>query len=192
MLDKFKSAGGTRLTVDISNIEKAGDFRVHDPQKNITITAQQLINAAGPFINDIASMLGTELPVYNTLQQKIAFEDTAGTIPRQMPFSIDLDAQSIDWTEEDKLLLADSDEHSWLTREMPGAIHCRPDGGDRGRWIKLGWAFNNQPAAAERSPALLDSFPEIALRGAARLNPHSKPTTASYLAIPITMVASTP
>ena len=57
---------------------------------------------------------------------------------------------------------------------MPGAIHCRPDGGDKGRWIKLGWAFNDHRANPQREPALLDTFPEIALRGAARLNPALK------------------
>ena len=57
---------------------------------------------------------------------------------------------------------------------MPGAIHCRPDGGDDGSWIKLGWAFNETPAAATSTPALYDHFPEIVLRGAARLQPALK------------------
>ena len=174
MLDKFRSAGGRRLTANVSGIEQTGEFLVRDRQNQTTIRAPQVINAAGPFINDVAAMLGTELPVHNTLQQKIAFEDTAAAVPRQMPFSIDLDAQTIDWTDEEKQLLADCDEFSWLTEEMPGAIHCRPDGGDKGRWIKLGWAFNDRRANPQREPALLDTFPEIALRGAAQLNPALK------------------
>ncbi len=88
-----------------------------------------------------------------------------------MPFSIDLDAQDIAWnTEERELINADPDL-SWLTSTMPGAIHCRPDGGDQGNRVKLGWAFNSDITSPEISPELLSAFPEIVLRGAARLNP---------------------
>ena len=54
-----------------------------------------MVNAAGPFINRIAGMLGQSYPVTNIYQQKIAFEDTRNAIPRDMPFSIDLDAKNI-------------------------------------------------------------------------------------------------
>ena len=174
MLDRFKQAGGVTVTAQVSSIESAEGFSLRTEQADTTIQAEQIVNAAGPFINDIAKMLGTSLPVSNTLQQKIAFEDKANVIPRKMPFSIDLDAQQIDWTEDERQLLLDSDEHSWLTTEMPGAIHCRPDGGDNGTWLKLGWAFNNTNAMATRQPELMDSYPEIVLRGAARLNPSLK------------------
>jgi glycine/D-amino acid oxidase-like deaminating enzyme len=51
---------------------------------------------------------------------------------------------------------------------MPGGIHCRPEGSS---WIKLGWAFNETPSAASWESALEDCFPEVVLRGAARLHP---------------------
>ncbi|MDH3701471.1 MAG: FAD-dependent oxidoreductase, partial [Alphaproteobacteria bacterium] len=65
-------------------------------------------------------------------------------------------------------------ELGWLTEAMPGSIHCRPDGGDHGNWIKLGWAFNDTPSQECLEPVLNDNFPEIVLRGAARLNPSLK------------------
>jgi hypothetical protein len=46
------------------------------------------------------------------LQQKIAFEDRACVIPRVMPFSIDLDAQFIDWSEEERALLLGDAEYA--------------------------------------------------------------------------------
>ncbi len=119
-------------------------------------------------------MLGVDLPVFNTLQQKIAFEDVAGAIPRHMPFSIDLDQQEIDWTGEERELLLAEPEFAWLAQTMPGSIHCRPDGGDDGTWVKLGWAYNDQPETETWDPPLDDQFPEIVLRGAARLNPALK------------------
>ena len=119
-------------------------------------------------------MLGVELPVYNTFQQKIAFEDHKGVIPRSLPFSIDLDGQRIDWTDEERELLLTDPDFDWLAGDMPGAIHCRPDGGDHGKWVKLGWAYNESPAKVSWEPQLDESFPEIVLRGAARLNPALK------------------
>jgi len=174
MLQSFKQASGKLINADVSGIDVNNGFEIHAEQSNIAIKAERIVNAAGPFIKEIAAMLSVELPVHNTLQQKIAFEDSAKAIPRQMPFSIDLDAQYIDWTDEERELLAESGEHEWLTRELPGAIHCRPEGGDKGSWLKLGWAFNNSPAEPVRTPELMDAFPEIVLRGAARLNPKLK------------------
>lgn len=174
MLSRFKEAGGLRVTARVVNIDRTSGFVLSTDQPDTRIKAEELVNAAGPFINDIARMLGTDLPVSNTLQQKIAFEDTSGVIPRQMPFSIDLDAQQIDWDNNERELLAQTEEHYWLTQELPGAIHCRPDGGDNGKWIKLGWAFNSTSVEAKHEPELMESFPEIVLHGAARLNPSLK------------------
>lgn len=174
MLECFKADGGIRVTGKVESIDKTNGFHAHLVDPESTLRAHRVVNAAGPFINDVARMLGTRLPVKNVLQQKIAFEDKAAVIPRNMPFSIDLDGQLIDWDEEDRALLARDPDFAWATREMPGAIHCRPDGGDRGTWVKLGWAFNDLAVKPTMTPKLSDTFPEIVLRGAARLNPSLK------------------
>jgi len=174
MLQQFKAADGQQLTGEVTSITQGDDFHVCLKDESRTIYAQRIVNAAGPFINKIANMLGESLPVVNTLQQKIAFEDTAGLIPRNMPFSIDLDEQLIDWTTEEKALLTEDQNLTYLTQQMPGAIHCRPDGGDNGCWVKLGWAFNNVSVAPNLQPDLFEQYPEIVLRGAARLNPGLK------------------
>ena len=174
MLEYFKNNAGEIIRAEVAAIEHSGAYKLHTTDKNLLVKAERLVNAAGPYIKQIAAMLSVDLPVNNILQQKIAFEDTSGTIPRGLPFSIDLDAQHIDWTEEEKSLLSQSAEHLWLTNELPGAIHCRPEGGDNGSWLKLGWAFNNTTQDPSRTPGLMDSFPEIVLRGAARLNPSLK------------------
>lgn len=119
-------------------------------------------------------MLGVDLPVYNTFQQKIAFEDRKGAIPRTLPFSIDLDGQQIDWSDDERAMLLEDPDFARLAEEMPGAIHCRPDGGDNGKWVKLGWAYNEAPAEATWKQPLDGNFPDIVLRGAARLNPRLK------------------
>lgn len=176
MLEGIRECGGRVTAGKVVSIEKGTNFRLaletSDGRKEIQ--ADILVNAAGPFAESVAAMLDISLPLSNVLQQIIAFEDREGAIPRDMPFSIDLDEQTIDWSAEEIELLRADPETAWLTETMPGAIHCRPDGGPQGRWIKLGWAYNQTSTAPERTPTLDDGFPEIVLRGAARLNPALK------------------
>ena len=176
MLEAYREAGGKRMTGTVKDIVHSDHYSltVNTADGNKTIKAGKIVNAAGPFADEIAEMIGVELPLHHTFQQKIAFEDKASAIPRDMPFSIDLDSQLIDWSDEDRTMLLEDRDYRWLAEEMPGAIHCRPDGGDNGTWLKLGWAYNEAPATASRDLPLNDQFPEIVLRGAARLNPTLK------------------
>lgn len=150
------------------------DLAVETAEGTIKVGAERILNAAGPFASHIASLVGVSLPLANVPQQKVAFPDPAGAIPRDLPFTIDIDPQHIDWTDEERdLLLSDPDSARFASR-MPGAIHCRPEGGDHGNWVKLGWAYNSYAAPACRSLNLDPRFPEIVLRGAARLHPALK------------------
>ena len=176
MLDYLKSVGVKRLVGEVCNITQQGGYQVEveNSSGTETLVADQVVNAAGPFADKVAKMLDVDLPVYNTFQQKIAFEDREGAIPRTMPFSIDLDGQKIDWFDEERDMLLEDPDFAWLAGDMPGAIHCRPDGGDAGKWVKLGWAYNETPAKATWEQQLDENFPDIVLRGAARLNPALK------------------
>jgi glycine/D-amino acid oxidase-like deaminating enzyme len=144
---------------------------VKGEEASSVVRADVMVDAAGPYVAEIAALLGETLPITNVFQQKIAFEDVRVVIDRRMPFAIDLDGQVIDWTDEERALLADDPATRWLTEPMPGAIHCRPDGGERGKWIKLGWAYNKQPSQPTADQPTDKNFPEIVLRGASRLNP---------------------
>ncbi|SNT76880.1 NAD(P)/FAD-dependent oxidoreductase [Paracoccus seriniphilus] len=176
MLDYLNSVGVKRVIGEVRDIAHQDGYQVElaTPSGNSTLTADQVVNAAGPFADRIAKMLGIDLPVNNVFQQKIAFEDRKGVIPRSMPFSIDLDGQKIDWTDTERDMLLEDPDFAWLAGDMPGAIHCRPDGGDNGKWVKLGWAYNETPATATWEQQLDENFPDIVLRGAARLNPALK------------------
>jgi glycine/D-amino acid oxidase-like deaminating enzyme len=178
MLDHLRSYGARRVHGRVADIkiEAEGGFTILIKGSSDVgpLRATKVINCAGPFAAEVALMLDEDLPLFNVVQQKIAFEDVLKVIPRRMPFSIDLDGQVIQWTEEERALLASEPETAWLTQAMPGAIHCRPDGGDAGTWLRLGWAYNEKPQAASWEIPLDDRFPEIVLRGASRLNPGLK------------------
>jgi glycine/D-amino acid oxidase-like deaminating enzyme len=176
MLEEFRARGGALHRARLVGVDCGSGFRLRldtseGPQ---SIRSEILVNAAGPYVGEIAGMLGETIPVSTVFQQKIAFEDTDAAIPRQMPFAIDLDAQTIDWSEAERAVLREDAATAWLAQTMPGGIHCRPDGGERGKWIKLGWAFNRTPSSPSTTPPLAEHFPEIVLRGASRLNPALK------------------
>ncbi|GAA6208835.1 FAD-dependent oxidoreductase [Cognatishimia sp. WU-CL00825] len=185
MLEYLKEQGLTRIVGDVEGINHTDGYAISLCGGEIPVVhAEKIVNAAGPFAKEVAEMLGVSLPVHCTFQQKIAFEDRQKAIPRTMPFTIDLDGQTIDWSDEEREMLLQEPEFSWLAQAMPGAVHCRPDGGDNGTWLKLGWAFNEEPTRPSWTPELMDNYPEIVLRGAARLNPSLK---AYYGQLPRTM-----
>lgn len=173
LLERIRAHDGKVIAGRVVAIERASgfDLTVKGEEATSLVRCDVVVDAAGPSVGDVAALLGESLPVSNVFQQKIAFEDVQGVIRRQMPFAIDLDGQTIDWNDEERSLLAGDASTRWLVEPMPGAIHCRPDGGEGGRWIKLGWAYNAQPSQPATDLPTDPHFPEIVLRGASRLNP---------------------
>jgi glycine/D-amino acid oxidase-like deaminating enzyme len=177
MLQKIRGLGGGVIRARVVSASRTTPFALDlqsEGGERMTAAADIVVNAAGPQVGKVAALMEESLPVSNVFQQKIAFEDTQATISRQMPFSIDLDGQTIDWNEQERELLAEDPATAWLANPMPGAIHCRPEGGDRGKWLKLGWAFNTTPSEPSDDLPYNPNFPEIVLRGASRLNPSLK------------------
>jgi len=176
MIEYLREAGVEFEFGDVISIEKSNGYAVE--YKNVdrvqTVRSDVVVNAAGPFAKDVAKMLGVKLDLFNIYQQKIAFEDNQHLIPRDLPFSIDLDSQFLDWSSDERELLSEDEETSWLLDCMPNATHCRPDGGITGNWVKLGWAYNQTPDFDCQTQKTDTSFPEVVLRGASRLQPSLK------------------
>ena len=181
MLEQTRSLGGRFCHGEVTHVTKNAGYslRVKTADETKAVHADVLVNAAGPFVKTIAAMLGAELPVSNVYQQKIAFQDKLAAIPRDMPFTIDLDRKSLAWTEEEREMLRSEPELAWLGDVMPAGTHCRPDGGVRGQSVKLGWAYNERASEPQRDlanePAIDPQFPEIVIRGASALLPSLTP-----------------
>ena len=180
MLEEIGNAGGKRLSASVRSIEVGRKFsvEVEGPIDIEQIKADVLVNAAGPFAGKLSAMIDVELPIENVYQQKIAFNDRKGAIPRKQPFSIDLDAFEFDWSDEERAMLSEDAATSWLTERLPGGTHCRPEGGDSGTWVKLGWAFNRNVSEPQEDlanePQMHPQYPEIVMRAASRLIPSLK------------------
>lgn len=171
MLEQFKAQQGVRLQGTVTDMVHHNGFSLQVAQgsESVTVRSQYVVNAAGPCASEVSDLLGVSLPLENVLQQKVSFEDTLGVIPRDLPFTIDIDDITLDWTAEEHAALAQDADMQRFTVPMAGAIHCRPEGS--GKWVKLGWAYNQTPGAAVREPVLDAEFPEIVIRGASRLHP---------------------
>jgi len=176
MLETIRAAGGRVRRAAVKSIEVHAPFRLglHNGEGVSTLRADRVVNAAGPFFGQIAALIGEVLPISCVFQQKIAFEDREGAIPRDLPFTIDLDGQELDWTKDEREVLASEPGAAVLLRPMPGGIHRRPEGGDGGRWIKLGWAYNTTPNDPDGEPPIDPNFPDVVIRAAVRLSPALK------------------
>jgi glycine/D-amino acid oxidase-like deaminating enzyme len=173
MIESIRAAGGRLIRGDVESIESGSAFTlgIRTAEGMKSLQAARVVNAAGPFIGDVARMVGEDLPVKCVFQQKIAFPDTRHAVPRDMPFSIDLDGQVLAWSDEDREILAGDESTRHLVEPMKGSIHCRPDGPPSGTWIKLGWAYNERATDPHAEPPVDPQFPDTVIRGASRLNP---------------------
>lgn len=143
-----------------------------------TMKAQKLILASGPFINNHANMLNHDLPIYNTKQRKFVFTDEKEIIPRDMPFTIYADNQYLDWSTEEKQLMADDPEYQWLLDEFPAGLHIKPEGRNQ---IKMGWAYNQKPEQPAWQEFEDNEFVNIVMKGAIRFIPE----LSAYEDIPV-------
>lgn len=186
MRQRIKDAGGRQLRATVRGIDAGGHFKieVETDGGDQLVEAEMIVIAAGPFAKRLAAMIDVHLPIDNVFQQKLAFDDNAGVIPRQLPFSIDLDKIDLDWTEDEIELLANDDKYAGLLDSQPGGVHCRPEGGDHGSWVKLGWAYNRKTSEPQQDlanePLLDPQFPEIVVRAASRLQPSLKRYSESF------------
>lgn len=173
MLERVRAAGGALVKGEVRAIASGSGFTLDldADGASVVVKASRVVNAAGPFVRRVAAMLGEALPVKCVYQQKISFPDELGAVPRDMPFSIDLDGQTLAWSEEDRALLAEDPATRHLVEPMRGGIHCRPDGAVEGNRVKLGWAYNDHAADPIGEEPVDPQFPDTVLRGASRLNP---------------------
>jgi len=184
LLSKAKKAGVRVIQASIDAIEdEPAGFKLSlSGNADISLLeTEKLVLTPGPFINEMAGMLGITLPVESILQRKFIIPDVKKTIPRDMPFTIFADPQYLQWTDEERALIEEDPEYGWLLDEFPAGLHIKPEGTSN---IKLGWAYNRDPESPQWETADDFDFPNITLRGASRFIPALKP----YVDVPPTPI----
>jgi glycine/D-amino acid oxidase-like deaminating enzyme len=175
LLSKARNAGVKLVQATVEAIENhAAGFRL-TLSGNLDLASletEKLVLTPGPFIDELANMLGIALNVESILQRKFIIPDVQNIIPRDMPFTIFADKQFLQWSDEERELIQHDPEYDWLLNEFPAGLHIKPEGAGN---IKLGWAFNNtaEPPQWETSDDF--DFPNITLRGASRFIPALQP-----------------
>ena len=137
----------------------------------VRIEAPVFINAAGPCLKEVGSMLGVDLPVHTELHLKVTFKDPLGAVARDAPLLIWTDPQSLPWEAAERQVLAEDEETCWLTETFPSGVHTRPEGGEDSQTILILWEYQTKVMDPVWPPPLDEQYPEVALRGIATMLP---------------------
>jgi len=162
---RFESA---RVTgVDVANGRVKG-VRLSSGER---VDCPIFINAAGPYLGEVGTLLGIDLPVHTELHLKAAIKDPLGVVGREAPLLIWTDGQSLPWEEEERATLAEDDETRWLTESFPSGVHTRPEGAAESQTILMLWEYQTKVMEPVWPPKMDEQYPEIALRGLAAMLP---------------------
>jgi glycine/D-amino acid oxidase-like deaminating enzyme len=170
MLERAIEHGARLLAGEITSVEtdnlRVAAVRVDDRR----IVTPAFVNAGGPMLNDVAGMVGETLPVSSEVHLKTAFADSAGAVPRDAPMVIWNDPQEIDWTPDERTLLAESDRHD-LAGTLPPACHARPEGGAESQWVLGLWEYHRLVQQPTWPLPADDLYTEAVIRGLTRAFP---------------------
>jgi glycine/D-amino acid oxidase-like deaminating enzyme len=145
--------------------------RIQTEEATIRVSTNAFVIAAGPLLKEAGALIGVDLPVFNELHGKIAFNDPAGIIPRDVPLMIWTDPAFLPWTEEERDELVGSDRTKWLLDEFPGGVHFRPEGGTGSQTILALWTYDIKPQEPVWPPVFDPEYAEVVLRGMAVMIP---------------------
>jgi glycine/D-amino acid oxidase-like deaminating enzyme len=175
LLDQARMHDVRLLEGRVSDISvKSGqvtDVLIHSNSGDSRLQTRTFINAAGPFIGQVGKMLGVELPIFNELHGKIAFNDTFDIVPRDVPMMIWSDPMRLPWLKEEREDIAADKEGRWLLEEFPAGVHFRPEGLGHSPILLMLWTYDVEAQQPVWPPTFDPAYPEIVLRGLTRMVP---------------------
>ena len=178
LLEQAKAYGVRYIRGEVTGVNvlegAVQSVKVTRDTETFTITTSKFVNAAGPLQNQIANMLGLELPIINERHMKLYFNDHLGVIPRNAPMLINLDEVHLPWSLEEHEVLESDDSTRWLLGSFGSGAHCRPEGGDSSSNVLILCNYHTE-ATEPTFPIVHDpEAPEIALRAMSVLVPGLK------------------
>jgi len=158
-VERVQTTGGRVSAVEVSGV---GGTQL--------LSTPRFVAAAGPRLKAVGRLLGVELPVLCERHGKITFDDAVGAMPRAAPLTIWADPVRLPWSDDERAALADS-EHRRLLDALPAGVHGRPEGAGDSRSVLLIWTYDAEPVEPTFPVAFDPTYPEIAIRGMARVIP---------------------
>ena len=175
MLEQAKAHGAKLVSGKVTDVVREDSHiqavEIEQDGAKIQIATQTCIIAAGPLVRQAAAMIGVDLPVFNELHGKIAFEDTLGIIPREAPLMIWNDPVHLAWTDEEREELDAYEDTRWLTEPFPAGVHFRPEGGPGAQTVLAIWTYDVDVLEPTWPIDLPDEYAEIIMRGLVRMVP---------------------
>jgi glycine/D-amino acid oxidase-like deaminating enzyme len=176
LLEGARRAGAELVEARLAGIEVSGGrvagVRLDGAGGVRSIATPRLVLAAGPLLPAAAGLLGLTLPVFAERHHKIAIEDTLGAVPRDAPFLIWDDAQTLDWSAEEREALAADPALRWMLAPFPAGVHTRPEGASpESQTLLVLWSYDCAPTPVVYPLPEPPYYPELVLRGMARMLP---------------------
>lgn len=175
MLERARNAGVQILSGRLSSLEttnnKIKGVVLSDGKQ---IKTSIFINAAGPHLAAVGRLLDCEIPVANELHLKAALNDHLRVLGRDAPLVICADSQRLDWTDEERAILAEDSGTAWLLGMLPSGAHTRPEGDVAAQSILVLWDLHNKAVDAVFPIPEDPLYAELAVRGLTRILPGFK------------------
>lgn len=176
MLERARECGTRLQCARVEGVDVQGGrvraVRLSDGSGSRTIATDTFVNAAGPFVKQVGEMVGVDLPVYCELHAKIAYNDSLGIIPQSAPLHYWADPQKLPWSDEERALLAESEEMQWLLEPFPPGPHGLPEGTPGSRSQLCLWTYDIETVEpVVPLPPHDPHYFEVVLRGLSRMIP---------------------
>jgi glycine/D-amino acid oxidase-like deaminating enzyme len=176
LLEGARRAGAELVTGRLAAVDVAGGrvtgVRIDAAGGPLAIATARLVLAAGPLLPEAAGLLGLTLPVFAERHHKIAIEDTLGAVPRDAPFLIWDDAQTLEWSAEEREALEGDLALRFMLEPFPAGVHTRPEGASPdSRTLLVLWSYDVAPTPVVYPFPDPPHYPELVLRGMARMVP---------------------
>jgi glycine/D-amino acid oxidase-like deaminating enzyme len=174
MFEQAIAQGVTHVTGKVTGVGVEGgaikSVTVETKGGTQVISTDQFVIAAGPLQKTVGKMIGIDLPIVCEPHLKVMFNDPHRVISRDMGLFIWNDPVMLPWSDDEREVLAESEETKWLLGELPVGVHGRPEG--EGDMILLQWEYHDTQLEEPVFPIELDQqLPEVALRGMATVIP---------------------
>ena len=172
LLERARAAGLILFSARVTGVDAPGGrLQAVQLDNGQSIGCGAFVNAAGPLALDVGRLLGLELPLFAERHQKLAFHDHLGVLPREAPMLIWADAQRLDWSDEEREVLAEDEATRLFADDMPAGAHLRPEGGGGSDSVLMVWAYDAHPVPIVFPLEFEPLFAEVVLRGLSRMLP---------------------